>query len=429
MKYNYRTHSLRSLAVLLLLSVSLTLGACVKTVVHPPLDVTFLPQKNEYISKYGDRLSLTEIIELSKGKDYILIGEGHKSIGDHKAQQQLLSALSTTEAPPAIGLEMVAVDMQPILDDFGKGQVEIDDLEEELQWETKWGYSYSLFRGLFEIANRNSLPIAGLNVPTRITKKITKEGIDGLSDEEKVFLPTEIVPPSNAQVAFLDMIYSQHSGLQSDNATQRERFFQVQSIWDSKMAEEAVRLRKQYDWPVLIVAGGGHVENGWGIARRIRRYDPGAKVLILMPWRGGEFESESADAFFYSPDTYESRMGATLVATGSGGLLVEGVKRDSRAAKAGLRPGDVLLEAAGIPLDYLFSLHMAGSRVHESGSELIFVVRRGGETFEASVGKLGSRKPKKVTPNTPTVEKSSKIDTEAKVDPMPESTETLDTEK
>lgn len=395
MRYKCSSCSLRNVSVLLLLAITLTLGACVKNVVHPPLDVTFLPQKNEFISKYGDRLSLEEIIALSKDKDYILIGEGHKNVYDHKAQQVLLSALATTENAPSVGLEMVAVDMQPVLNDFGKGQVEIDALEEELQWSTKWGYPFSLFKGLFEIANRNSLPIAGLNVPTRITKKITKGGIESLTEEELAFLPAEIVPPANAQVAFLDMIYSQHSGLQSDNATQRDRFFLVQSIWDSKMAEEAVRLRKQYDWPVLIVAGGGHVENGWGIARRIRQFDPSAKILTLMPWRGGEFDSESADAFFYSPDTYESRMGASLAATGTGGLLVEGVKRESRAFKAGLRPGDMLLEASGIPLDNLFSLHRAGSKVHENDEELIFNVRRGSEFFKASVGKLGVPKGKK----------------------------------
>ncbi len=394
MKCNIHISILRKAAVLSFLMLTLTLGACVKNLVHPSLDVTFLPQKGDFVSKSGERLSFAEIIEMARDKDYILLGEGHKNICDHKVQQRVLAGLATTDYAPSVGLEMVAVDMQPVLDDFGKGQVEIDALEEELQWSTKWGYSYSLFAGLFEIANRNSLPVAGLNVPTHVTKKITKEGIDALTEEERALLPTEIVPPSSAQTAFLDMIYSQHTSLGDDNATQRERFFLVQSIWDSKMAEEAVRMRKKYDWPVLIIAGGGHVENGWGIAHRIKQFDPGAKILTLMPWRGGEFDNESGDAFFYCPETYESRMGASLTATGMGGLLVESVKRGSRAAKAGLRPGDVLLEAAGIQLDYLFSLHMAGSKAFKSGEDFVYVVRRGGETFTANVGKLGGTQPK-----------------------------------
>lgn len=365
-----------------------------KKVVHPPLDVTFLPQTGEFISKEGERLTLLEITDLARDADYILMGEGHKNACDHKMQQAVLASLSQLETPPAIGLEMVAVDMQPILEDFAKGQVEVSALEEELQWSTRWGYPFSLFQGLFETAQRSSLPVAGLNVPSRVTKKITKEGVQSLSEEEQAFLPSQIVPPDAAQVEFLDEIYAQHPSLQSDNATQRERFYLVQSIWDSKMAEEAVKLRKRFDWPVMIVAGSGHVENGWGIAKRIKVFDPDARVLQLMPYRGGPFDGKRGDAFFYCPDSYKSRMGALLVATGRGGLLVQSVSRDSRAAKAGLRPGDVLTEAAGISLDHLFSLHMAGSKVHKANEELVFVVRRGGETYETSVGKLGKTKPK-----------------------------------
>lgn len=366
-----------------------------KNIAHPPLDMTFLPQKGDFISKSGERLSMAEIIELARGADYILMGEGHKNACDHKMQQAVLSALSELETPPAVGLEMVAVDMQPILDDFGKGQVEVAALEQELQWNTKWGYPFSLFEGLFEIAHRNSLPVAGLNVPTRVTKTITKEGLDGLTEEDRSFLPSEIVPPDEAQVDFLNEIYAQHPSLKSDNATQRERFFLVQSIWDSKMAEKAVALRERFDWPVLVIAGSGHVEYGWGIAKRIRHFDPGATILLMMPYRGGAFDPDGGDVLFYCPDTYNSRMGAFLVATGNGGLLVEAVRRDSRAAKAGLRPGDILMEAAGIPLDHLFSLHMAGSKVHKADEELVFVVRRGTETYEANVGKLGKTLPKK----------------------------------
>jgi uncharacterized iron-regulated protein len=393
-KYNAKKACFSSWAIFLLLVVVMTLSACSQKVVHPPLDVTFLPQKGAFISKNGDPLFLEEIIEMTMGKDYVLIGESHKNICDHKVQQRLVAALADTETPPAIGLEMIAVDMQPILDDFGKGQVEVDALEEELQWSTRWGYPFSFFRGLFAIAQQHSLPVAGLNVPSSVTKKLSKEGMDSLTEDERALLPAQIVKPGVEQMAMLDMIFAQHDGRDADNATQRNNFIQTQSIWDSKMAEQAVALHRKYDWPVVIIAGYGHVEHGWGIARRIRKFDPEANILSLMPWRGGPFDPEGGDAFFYCPDSYESKMGALLTATGSGGLLVESVKRESRAAKAGLRPGDLLIEASGIELDYLMSLHMAGKKVHEADQELVFTVRRGSTTFTTSVGKLGQTKPK-----------------------------------
>lgn len=393
MKCNQPEQSVRPLYVLLLLSLLLALGACMKTVEHPPLEVTFLPDKGNFISKEGDHVFFDEIIMMTRDKDYILIGEGHKNVCDHKIQQSVFSALMASDSPPALGLEMVAVDMQPVLDDFAAKTVKIDDLEEQLQWSTKWGYPFSLFRPVFETASEHDIPVAGLNVPTAITRKVSKEGIESLSEEERAYLPKEIVPPSEEQLEFLDMVFAQHETKDAESTIERDRFRLVQSIWDSKMAEQAVMLHKREGRPVLIIAGAGHVENGWGIARRLKVFDPGAKILILSPWRGGEFDRDGGDAFFYCPDTYESKMGATLTATGFGGLLVEAVKRDSRADRAGLRPGDVLTEAAGIPLDYLFSLHMAGSKVHAADDELVFTVRRAGETFKVNVGKLGQGKP------------------------------------
>ncbi|MBG0791573.1 MAG: ChaN family lipoprotein [Desulfovibrionaceae bacterium] len=380
-----------------LLGLALVMGACVKRNVEPasqpPLSVTFLPQKGDFVSKYGNPVDFDEIKDIAAGYDYILIGEGHRNPVDHKVQQAVLEALSGNGDGLSLGLEMVAVDKRPVLDDFGKGLVPVDDLAEELDWATRWGYPFSFFRGHFEIARKHSVPVAGLNVPSAVTRKITKEGLDALTDEERAYLPAEIVPPATAQRAFLDAVFGIHEERESEDEMHRDRFYLVQSIWDSKMAEEAVRLRKRYNWPVLVMAGAGHVEYGWGIAKRIRWFDPAARVLTIMPWRGGEFDDEAGDLFFYSPDSYQSRMGALLTGQPEGGILVESVERASRAAKAGLRPGDLLVEASGVRLDSLMSLHMAGKKVHDADEPLVFTVRRGNSIRTVDVGRLGVPKP------------------------------------
>ncbi|OIQ49878.1 hypothetical protein BerOc1_01806 [Pseudodesulfovibrio hydrargyri] len=379
----------------------LTLGACVRNtpetrpdaIGDAPMPVTFLPQQGEFISRYGQPLSLKEVAAMAKGYDYILIGEGHRNPVDHKVQQALLDALSGNGDGLSLGLEMVGVDRQQELDDYCKGQVSLDGLPEELDWSENWGYDFGLFRDHFAIAKRNGVPVAGLNVPSTVVRKITKDGLDGLSDEEKALLPREIMPPATDQRAFLNAVMAMHKNKNAKDEQERERFYLVQSIWDSKMAEEAVRLRRQFDWPVLVVAGAGHVEYGWGIAKRIRWFDPAARILTVMPWRGGEFDSEAGDVFFYSPDTYRSRMGMVLSGQADG-ILVESVSRGSRADRAGLRPGDLLTEASGIPLEGLFSLHMAGTRVHDADEPLVFTVLRGGKTFTADLGKLGKPRSK-----------------------------------
>jgi len=373
----------------------LALGACVRTapgtqsdMMTPPLSVTFLPQKGDFISNAGAPMSLAEVVAEARGYDYILIGEGHRNPVDHKVQQALLEALSDNGDGLSLGLEMVAVDKQQELDDFCKGQVDLDALPGELEWSANWGYDFGLFRGLFAIAKQNGVPVAGLNAPSAVTRKISREGLDSLTDAEKALLPKEIVPPATDQRAFLDAVMTLHRNKDANDPRERELFYLVQSIWDSKMAAEAVRLRRQYDWPVLVVAGAGHVEYGWGIAKRIRWFDPAARILTVMPWRGGGFDSEAGDLFFYSPDTYRSRMGMTLAAQADG-ILVESVARGSRADRAGLRPGDLLTEASGVALEGLFNLHLAGTKAHDADEPLVFSVRRGGATFAVDMGKLG----------------------------------------
>jgi uncharacterized iron-regulated protein len=396
-----KTSPTAPLALLLILAAAL--GACTPKTAHPPLAVTFLPGPGDFVSVSGEPLSLDDVLKLARDKDYILIGEDHRNVCDHSVQQRVLAALAGSDTPPVVGLEMVAADKQPVLDDFAAGMVSVDDLEAELEWSERWGSPFSLFRGHFEIIRRHSLPVAGLNVPSAVTRKIARQGIDALDPDERAWLPAEIVPVPNAQVPYLDAVLDQHAGrdtrsMEADAATRRERFFLVQSIWDSAMAEQAVALRRKYDWPVLVVAGGGHVEHGWGIARRISRFDPGARILLLMPWRGGEFEPDAANAFFFCPETYQSRMGMTLTATGRGGLLVERVARGSRADAAGLRPGDLLTSASGVRLDQLMDLHMAGFKVHEADAPLVFTVVRADRSFTIDVGRLGSRSGDKPAP-------------------------------
>ena len=61
----------------------------------------------------------------------------------------MLQALSHNGDGLSLGLEMVAVDKQPVLDDFGKGQVAVDDLAEELEWAGQVGLFLFLFSGAF----------------------------------------------------------------------------------------------------------------------------------------------------------------------------------------------------------------------------------------------------------------------------------------
>jgi hypothetical protein len=84
-----------------------------------------------------------------------------------------------------------------------------------------------------------------------------------------------------------------------------ERFLTVQSLWDTVMAENAVRAKAREGAPVVVLAGSGHVDFAWGIARRLERLDPGSGVLLVAPWRAHPTDTQPpegmADVYFHCP--------------------------------------------------------------------------------------------------------------------------------
>lgn len=361
---------------------------CTKKPVPPEMAVSFLPCPGEYLNPVGDRLTFDLLMSEASEADYVLIGEGHTSICDHKVQFEIIEGLTRAHKKVAIGLEMVTAGKQDILNRFNLGQLSVDELPEELDWENGWRYDFSMFRPIFELAAKRQLTVAGLNFPFRLTREVRKKGLEGLSAEDRALLPEKVIAPPVEQEEGLKEVLAMHKGRDATDPEQVERFLLVQSLWDTAMAEKAVSLRRSSGHPVVILAGGGHVEHGWGIPGRLKVLDPEAKIMTLMPWRGEEFYPTAADSFFYCPPSYESRMGMT-VEMRQGRAVITEVKRDRKAYRSGIRPGDIIVEAQGIPVTSLRAIHMAGAKAHQENKPLLFKMDRQGESYDLDLGLLG----------------------------------------
>ena len=338
------------------------------------------------------------------GADYILLGEEHPNPCDHLAQAAVIRRLAAAGVFPAIGLEMVPADRQHVLDAFNAGSLSLAELPHALDWKTTWGFDFGLYAPIFEAAREYHLPLFALNVPAGLAKKVSRLGLEALPPSERAKLPGAILPPHPEQVEDLRAFFAHHGPMGKpapDTAPPQaatpardpfDSFLTVQSLWDTQMAARTVLARSLTARPVVVIAGAGHVSNGWGIARRLAVYDPSAKTVTVVPWRGGETPDPDEATFFAAcPAIQKSRLGMTLShdqpAPGQPAppLLVTAVAPSSAAETAGLLAGDAVTAAGKHPATDLAVLHQAAMEAAKAGEPLSLTVSRAGETLTITI--------------------------------------------
>jgi len=397
-----------------LLGFLLALAACARPApVDQPMAVSFLPAPGEFLTDGGDRLPAEALLARAQNATYVLIGEAHGQHCDHEAERRVLTLLAHGKQGLAVGLEMVPAKNSATLEDFVAGKIAPEDLEARLDWARTWGHPFPRYLPIFLALREWKLPAAGLNVPPEVIRRLSAAAMDNatandpvaaLSAEDQALLPRQIIAPAPEQLAFLREVMSEHAkGRNADDPKQIARFQLIQSVWDSAMAEAAVRLRQTTGKQVAVLAGTAHVEGGLGIARRIRVLDPGAEILLISPWRGDDFDPEDAQVRVYCPISFESRMGMVLEDRLSGEeaiVVVTQVRRGSRAEAAGLRPGDVVTRAGGYRMRSLTTLHFAGSDAYKNKSSLKLTISRGNACYTVDLGPLGQQSPQRQKPET-----------------------------
>jgi len=212
-------------------------------------------------------VSLSQLTAQADRSDLILIGEVHDNKQHHDLQLALIRSLWAKKMPLVIGLEMMEADSQQQLDDWIGGRM--SEKAFQVVFSANWSVDWQLYRDIFIFARDNRIPMAGLNVPKEIVKKVSREGYASLSAEEKKKLPQGTTCDlNNPHTVFLKKSFKDVF-THVTNGKVFTYFCEAQTLRNSGMAMNVTRYLKNHPgkkivgWPGYGTRSGTRSPSSW----------------------------------------------------------------------------------------------------------------------------------------------------------------------
>lgn len=215
----------------------------------------------------GEEISEDAMISDLASARVVYLGERHDRATDHSMQHRIFSELYHRDPSIGIGFEMFQTPFQNVVDDWSAGRIDETTLRRETEWDQRWGFDFRLYRPILEFVRTRHIPAFALNAPQEITRTVGRDGLAGLSDEQRAELP--VLDLSNADHrAMVEGALGDHG---SDMSEERfEAMYTAQVIWDETMARSVKSALTSADPPsrLIVLAGNMHVRGGLGIPER-----------------------------------------------------------------------------------------------------------------------------------------------------------------
>ena len=280
------------------------------------------------------------VIEKVADKDIIYVGEAHDRLEHHRVQLQVIMALYKKYKKIAIGMEMFQHPFQQTLDDYTTGEIDEKTFLKKSEYFQRWGFDYNLYREILLFAREYKIPVIALNIKKEIISKVSREGMQSLTDEELKEVPEYFDLSDMDYRERLRGFFEQHTRAMEKNF---DFFYQSQVLWDESMSHNLnAFMKKNPDYKIIVLTGVGHMAYGSGIPKRTFRRNGKEYAVILNT---GDIEKDVADfVLFPAPVALpESPKLMVQLKEEDKKVIISQFAPDSIAEKAGLQEDDVIL--------------------------------------------------------------------------------------
>ena len=241
-----------------------------------------------YDGKNLTQTQLNSLIDQVQPGSILLLGENH-GIASHRDQHvEVLNALRAKGLKVSVGMEFVNYTDQSLLNNYRLGTLSEADFLTSIKWS---GFGFEFYRPqiLFPQISRGETTL-GLNIPRAVTSKISRQGIDSLTTDEKNLLPP------NFELG-RDSYRERFMQAAGSHCRVPQNCFIAQCAWDDTMAWKSVDfIKANPDQVLVVVVGEFHVQYGGGIKHRLLQREPATKVITLSQIWAEEMSEEEVQA-------------------------------------------------------------------------------------------------------------------------------------
>lgn len=219
------------------------------------------PLVGRIFSGSGSPSSWADLLSQAAGKHYVLLGENHDNPDHHRIQANILQGLIDANRLPALVWEMVPqrlsdqVNVYDLIED-----PQLDDYARRLEWEERGWYSWDIYRPIALVAAKARLTMAAGNLDRKVTRALSKNGIEVLTPEQQADFALRHSLTVEAQEQLYADLRESHCGLMPERAL--PAMANVQRARDGAMANALIQSGDSgpdVDAGAVLIAGNGHI--------------------------------------------------------------------------------------------------------------------------------------------------------------------------
>lgn len=195
----------------------------------------------------------------------VVLGEAHGTNEQAAQQLQIMETIKKSGHFVSLGMEFFEYPKQALVEAYRRKELDEAGFLAQVGWGA--GFAFDAYRNQVLFPQLEQEFVLALNAPRALTGRISKVGIEALTDDEKALLPPQWTLGNAEYFQRFQEVMGGH--LPSMDAL--NRYFAAQSTWDDTMAWQAHEFLQAHPEQVLvIIVGEFHVQYGGGLPDRLK---------------------------------------------------------------------------------------------------------------------------------------------------------------